>query len=115
MKRIALPGKLSPCPFQAVGVADQFIQHVDDLAKLWPFGSFLLPAVQHQLVQGNGAVHGWRQPVTFLDSLYHLRDPNGKLKSTSSTSSRIDSLMQHLHPGYSYPNRVALRMTSPPT
>lgn len=53
------PGALRPCPLQAVGIADEFVQHVDNLPKFRPVTSLLLPAVQHQLVEGNGAVHWW--------------------------------------------------------
>ncbi len=73
---ILLPGYLSSCPFQAVGVADEFIQHVDNLAELWPFGTLFLPAIQHQLVQRNWTVHGWRQSIAFLNCLYNLKQRN---------------------------------------
>lgn len=63
---------ISSSPFQGAGVADQFVQHVDDLSKLWPVGSLSLPAVQHELVKCHRAVHGWGQPVALINSLDHL-------------------------------------------
>lgn len=67
-----LPGYLSSRPFQAVGVADEFVQHVDNLAELWPFSTLFLPTIQHQLVQRDRTVHGRRKPIAFLDRLDHL-------------------------------------------
>lgn len=63
---------LSTGPLQSVGVADQLVQHVDDLSKLWPVGPLSLPAVQHELVERNWAVHGRGQPVALINSLDHL-------------------------------------------
>lgn len=39
------PGALAARPLQAVGVADEFVQHVDDLSKFRPVAALLLPAV----------------------------------------------------------------------
>jgi len=51
---------------QVVGVADEFVQNANDLGEARPLAAVLLPAVQHQLVQGCGAAHrGW-QAVAFL-------------------------------------------------
>lgn len=63
---------LSPGPLQSVGVADQLVQHVDDLSELWPVGPLPLPAVQHELVERHGAVHGRGQPIALINSLDHL-------------------------------------------
>lgn len=63
---------LSPGPLQSVGVADQLVQHVDDLSKLWPVSPLSLPAVQHELVERHGAVHGRGQPIALINSLDHL-------------------------------------------
>lgn len=65
-------GGLPSGPLQRVGVADQLVQHVDDLSELGPVGPFPLPAVEHELVQRHGTVHGRRQPVAFIDGLDHL-------------------------------------------
>lgn len=65
-------GGLPARPLQGVGVADQLVQHVDDLSELGPVGAFPLPAVEHELVQRHGAVHGWGQPVALIDGLDHL-------------------------------------------
>lgn len=72
LSRCGSPGVLSACPLQAVGVADEFVQHVDNLPKLRPVTSLLLPAVQHQLVERNGAVHWRGQPIAFLNRFNHL-------------------------------------------
>lgn len=60
--------------FQAVGISDHFIQGVDNLSKFWPVVSILLPTVQHQLMKGIWAVHGWWQPIVLLDGIYHLQE-----------------------------------------
>lgn len=39
------PGALRPSPLQAVGIADEFVQHVDNLPEFRPVASLLLPAV----------------------------------------------------------------------
>lgn len=65
-------GALSPGPLQGVGVADQLVQHVDDLSKLWTVGPLSLPAVQHELMQSHGAVHGWWQPIALVNGLNDL-------------------------------------------
>lgn len=57
---------------QAAGVADQFIQEGNDIGEFWPMTPLLLPAVQHQLVQGHGAAHGCRQSVALFDRQDHL-------------------------------------------
>lgn len=61
------PGGQRGRGLQRVGVADHLVQVVDDLAELGPVVALLLPAVQHELVQHAGAVHGGGQPVVLLD------------------------------------------------
>lgn len=61
-----------PGPLQGVGVADQLVQHVDDLPELGPVGPLSLPAVQHELVQHDRTVHGSWEPEVLLDGIYHL-------------------------------------------
>lgn len=39
------PGALGSRPLQAAGVADEFVQHVDNLPKFRPVTPLLLPAV----------------------------------------------------------------------
>lgn len=63
---------LSPSPLQCVRVADQLVQHVDDLSKFRSVGSLSLPAVQHELVECHRAVHGRGQPIALINSLDHL-------------------------------------------
>lgn len=58
---------------QRVGITDHLVQVVDDLAELGPVVAVLLPAVQHELVECAGTVHGWGQPVVLLNSIDYLR------------------------------------------
>lgn len=58
---------------QTAGVADEFVQEGDHVGELGPMASLLLPAVQHELVQGHGAAHGCGQPVALLDGQDHLQ------------------------------------------
>lgn len=58
---------------QGVGVTDHLVQVVDDLAEFGPVVAVLLPAVQHELVQCAGTVHGWGQPVVLLNGIDDLR------------------------------------------
>lgn len=68
----------SPCG--AVGqlsegawVSDQLVQDCDNLAKLWPFATPLLPAVQHELVQHHGTVHRGGKTVPLIYCFDYLR------------------------------------------
>lgn len=45
---------------QGVGAPQQLVQEVDDVSEAWPLGPILEPALQHELVNGGGAVHGCR-------------------------------------------------------
>lgn len=63
---------LSSGPLQGVGVADQLVQHVDNLSELWPVSPLSLPAVQHELVECNGTVHGWGQSIALINGFDHL-------------------------------------------
>lgn len=55
-----------------VGRADALAEGAVDLAEARPLTAFLLPAVQHQLVQRRRAVHWSRQPKAVLDGFDHL-------------------------------------------
>lgn len=68
----SIPGRRVGRDFEAAGVADEFIQDADDLLELGPVVPLFLPAVQHQLVEGGGAVHGRGEAVTFIHRLYDL-------------------------------------------
>lgn len=57
---------------QHAGITDHLVQVVDDLAELGPVVAVLLPAVQHELVQRAGTVHGWGQPVVLLNGIDDL-------------------------------------------
>lgn len=70
---------LSPVPLnvlyqwqQAAGVADQFIQKGNNISEFGPMTPLLLPAVQHQLVQGHGAAHWCRQPIALFNGQNYL-------------------------------------------
>lgn len=68
-----LPRTGSHWRFQRVGIADHFVQDGDYLVEFGPVGSLLLPAVQHELVESRGAVHGRRKTVALFDSFDDLR------------------------------------------
>lgn len=51
------PARLASHPLECVRVADQFVQHVDDLAELGPLAALSLPALQHELVQCYRTLH----------------------------------------------------------
>lgn len=59
---------------ESVGVADHLVQGADDLAEFRPVVAVFLPAVQHQLMQSTGTVHGGRQPVVLLYGIYDLQE-----------------------------------------
>ncbi|TNN79359.1 hypothetical protein EYF80_010383 [Liparis tanakae] len=65
---------------QAAGVTDQFIQEGNDIGEFGPMTPLLLPAVQHQLVQGHGAAHWCRQPVALLNRENHLERQSQAMK-----------------------------------
>ncbi len=68
--------------FEAGGVTDHLVQGADDVSEAGSYVTVLLPAVQHQLVQGTGAVHRGRQAVVLLNGINHLwekRVRGGKL------------------------------------
>lgn len=58
--------------FEAGGVADHLVQGADDVGEAGSYVTVLLPTVQHQLVQGTGAVHRRRQAVVLLNGINHL-------------------------------------------
>lgn len=58
--------------FEAGGVTDHLIQSTDDVCEAGSHVAVFLPTVQHQLVQGAGAVHGWWQTVVLLNSINYL-------------------------------------------
>lgn len=58
-------------------VPDHLVQGVDDLCKSGPAIAILLPTVQHELVEGGGAVWGRGQPVVLFNSIDHLQRQGG--------------------------------------
>lgn len=58
--------------FQGGGVSDQPVEGRHHVAEPRPVGSLLLPAVQHERVQGGGALRRRGKPVVLLDGVYHL-------------------------------------------
>lgn len=59
--------------FEAGGVTDHLVQGADNVVEAGSYVAVLLPAVQHQLVQGTGAVHRWWKTVVLLNGINHLR------------------------------------------
>lgn len=51
---------------ETLRAADQCIQDADDLGEARPLCPVLVPAVEHELVQGVGAAHGCGQAVPLL-------------------------------------------------
>lgn len=62
---------------EAVGVSDELVQDADDLGEAGPLAALLLPAVQHELVQGCGAAHRGGQAVAFLHRINDLEGSHG--------------------------------------
>lgn len=58
--------------FEAGGVTDHLVQGADDVGEAGSYVAVLLPTVEHQLVQGTGAVHGRGQAVVLFDGVNHL-------------------------------------------
>ncbi len=67
--------------FEAGGVTDHLVQGADDVSEAGSYIAVLLPAVQHQLVQGTGAVHRRRQAVVLLNGINHLWEKGWEGKS----------------------------------
>lgn len=63
---------------EGIGAPQQLVQQVDDITETRPLGAILQPALQHELVNGRGAVHWRRQSKGFVDGLHHLQEvPDG--------------------------------------
>lgn len=69
---LLIPGCRVGRDFEATRVANELIQDADDLFELRPVVPLFLPAVQHQLVEGSRAVHGWGEAITLIYSFYYL-------------------------------------------
>lgn len=63
--------------FEAGGVTDHLVQSADDVGEAGAYIAVLLPTVQHQLVQGTGAVHRRRQTVVLFNGINHLGEEKG--------------------------------------
>lgn len=72
MLSAAFTAPVSSCAAQGPGVADQFIQHVEDLAEGGSLCPLSLPAIQHELVQHHRTVHGSRQSIALFYRFNHL-------------------------------------------
>lgn len=57
---------------QRVRAPYQLVQSLRKIGKGRTMSSFLLPAIEHQLIDGLRAVHRRWKPVPFLDRLYHI-------------------------------------------
>ena len=55
-----------------MGVPRQAVQRGDDRGECRAMVAVLLPAVQHELVQGLGAVHRGREAVALVHGTDHL-------------------------------------------
>lgn len=77
--QVPLPRVRAGHHLEAAGVAQQFVQRVDDARELGPQVALLHPAFQHELVQHHGAVHGRGKPVVLLHRGHHLKDGFGQL------------------------------------
>lgn len=63
---------------EGIGAPQQLVQQVDDITETRPLGAILQPALQHELVNGRGAVHRRRQSKGLVDGLHHLQEiPDG--------------------------------------
>lgn len=84
---------------QVVRVADQLVQDANNLGEAWPLAAVLLPAIQHELVQGCGAAHGGRQAVAFLHGVNDLEGTtcrSGVTPPPNSSTMRGRSLVHEL-------------------
>ncbi len=66
--------------FEAGGVTDHLVQSADDVGEAGAYVAVLLPTVQHQLVQGTGAVHRRRQTVVLFNGINHLGRGEGEAR-----------------------------------
>lgn len=83
------------CALQVVRVADQLVQDADNLGEAWPLAAVLLPAIQHELVQGCGAAHGGRQAVAFLHRVNDLEGSHTPKWSCTPTRLRAPQTAAH--------------------
>lgn len=67
-----LPGIKVSQGLEGVGGPDELVEDADDVGELGAAGTFLLPALHHELVDGGGAVHGRGQPEAIVDGFHHL-------------------------------------------
>lgn len=66
------PAVLPGYNFEAGRVPDHLVEGADHLGEAGPCIPVLLPTVQHELVQGCGAVRGRRQPIVLFNGIDHL-------------------------------------------
>lgn len=57
---------------QRVRASYQFVQGLSEIGKGRTMGSFLLPAIEHQLIDRFRTIHRCWKPVSFFDRLYHI-------------------------------------------
>lgn len=67
------PAILPGHDFEASRIPDHLVQSADHLGEAGPGIPVLLPAVQHELVEGRGAVWGRGQPVVLFNGIDHLQ------------------------------------------
>lgn len=73
------PAILPGHDFEASGIPDHLVQSADHLGKAGPGIPVLLPTIQHELVEGGGAVWRRRQPVVLFNGIDHLQRQGGRL------------------------------------
>ena len=66
------PAILPGHDFEASRVPDHLVEGTDHLGEAGPCIPVLLPTVQHELVQGSGAVWGRGEPVVLFNGIDHL-------------------------------------------
>lgn len=71
---------------EAGSIADELIQRGHNLGEFGSQVPLFHPAVQHELVQCCGAVHGWGQSIVLLHGIYHLRKDNREITITFNHS-----------------------------
>lgn len=67
------PAILPGYNFEARRVPDHLVEGANHLGEARPCIPVLLPTVQHELVQGGGAVWGWGQPVVLFNGIDYLK------------------------------------------
>lgn len=57
---------------QRLRTLEQLVQHVDNVGEAGSFGAVVQPTLEHELVDGRGAVHGSGEPEGLVDGFHDL-------------------------------------------